>query len=236
MKNYQEHKLSAIEEILLFAVLFSIKIEAIPALSNAFAKLKSIRNTIREVMDVQQLVITGYTTLKNNLKNACFKQTLKIGKALAYYGYNNADFILSESMSFSKRTSIKHKDEEVLSLARMVYQKAIELGSLLADYGISEEDVTYLSQTINDFDEKFTEPKNAKSAKTISTQKLAILIAEAMKLLKNEIDPMIWVAADDGSDFKAAYKNARKIERIHKTTKKVIAPLAESTIPEAPTL
>ena len=181
----------------------------IPALVTDINKLKSLRSDMDDTIKIQVKVLTGITLDKKRAKANCIKHVAKCSRAVYSYAHSNENDELTKEMDFSYSELLQLRDEMLVITAENVFDAATLHAADIVDSGIDAAELVALEKSIKDFKAIMGNPKKARDARKTCTAKLKVLFPDAMNLLKNEIDNLIYVTEDE--DLISGYKNARNI-------------------------
>jgi hypothetical protein len=76
---------------------------------------------------------------------------------------------------------------------------------------VTQANIDELTQTLADFNEAKSAPRQATAERAAQTESLPALIRDANSILRNEVDPLVALFSRSNPDFVSAYNSARVI-------------------------
>ncbi len=211
MKRNFKNKLKMVDQTIEIVDNNSVIIANIPAIIVAHNLLKQYREDIEKALNIQVKIITGITKEKRTAKLALANIAVKVSKATAAYAHSINNELLFDEIYYSKSKLAQVADEILIAIAENIYATGTALASEIEDFGIDSNCLLALKDATTNFKSKKVEPKVARDARKECTRKLDILFPLTMDLLKNELDKLVDVLADEHDTFKTLYKEARNI-------------------------
>ncbi len=117
--------------------------------------------------------------------------TVKLAATMYVYVQVNDMPDLQARCAVSASQLERMPDEKVRTTCQNVYNEAVQLGDVLADFGQTVEDVTQLKKEIDDFSALIASPRSAIVTRSQATKELNSLMLEANDLLRNKIDKLM---------------------------------------------
>lgn len=193
-------------------------IAAIPAFQSAVNSLNSKIASIIATAQQEDLVTKGITIDKAEAKKTLCQLAADVAAPIiAYAAANNNNQLLKE-VSFNYSDLFKTKDDQLAPRCKNIHDAAQANLAALTDYGISAATVTTLQNTINNYQSKVPDPRNAAAQKVTIRANLKKLIKEADTVLKLQMDKTIVGLKTTHPDFVSTYKSNRVVLDPSKTT------------------
>ena len=218
MNAKQESKLSMFRATQKHCADNATIIATIPALQSAVTSLNAKIASIIATAQQEDLITKGITVDKAVAKKTLCQLTADVAAPIiAYASANNNNQLLKE-VSFSYSDLFKTKDDQLAPRCKNIYYAAQNNLAALADYGISATTVSTLQTTIDNYQSKVPDPRNAAAQKVTIRANLKNLIKEADTVLKLQIDKTIVALKSSNADFVSTYKTNRIILDPSKTS------------------
>ena len=182
---------------------------SIPIISSFKSSLDDQILGIKEQLQASGTDTRGMTTNKNQLKEQIADKTAALSGALAAYAaVTNANGV----MGYLTKTQVAsmrdvNLPEEISRFITVVKQSLAEL----ADYGISETQVTDLESSVDDFRELVGQPRMIRSQANSAKREANTLINDVMDLLNNKLDKVLLQFKFTNPSFYDGYERARVI-------------------------
>ncbi|MEQ8472944.1 MAG: hypothetical protein RIC35_17250 [Marinoscillum sp.] len=184
---------------------------AIPIIENFKTSLDDQVLGIKEQLQASGTDTRGMTANKNQLKEQIADKTAALSGALAAFaavtGANDvkANGYLTKTQVASMRDV--NLPEEITRFISMVKESLAEL----ADYGISEAQVTDLESSVDDFRELIGQPRMIRSQASTAKREANTLINDAITLLNDKLDKILLQFKFTNPTFYDGYERARVI-------------------------
>ncbi|MBK8805638.1 MAG: hypothetical protein IPO21_02865 [Bacteroidales bacterium] len=124
-------------------------------------------------------------------------------------GTDNAD--LANSVKMSKSTIEAIKDLDLDAVTRNIVKIAQERLKDLANYGVTENMLTEILTSLEEFNGMIGKPRSIRNSKFVALETAAQLFDECNNLLRNKTDKVMLMFRDSNPDFYSSYERARKI-------------------------
>lgn len=194
--------------------------ETTPAFVKAVTEVLAKMQAIQTESGKQQAPITGAAASKAQARDALEDSTLEIADQLSAFAEERADKKLAPQVEITRSALDKLSDEELEATAKRVASLATQNLGPLAEYMVTQDDITELVQLIGEFSLLKTAPRIAVVERSSSTNALPELSAEASRILRGRIDKMVSKFRNTHPEFVAKYRSARVIvDRVGSTTK-----------------
>lgn len=193
-------------------------IATIPALQSAVTSLNAKIASIIATAQQEDLVTKGITVDKAEAKKTLCQLTADVAAPIIAYASANSNNQLLKEVSFSYSDLFKTKDDQLAPRCKNIHDAAQNNLGTLGAYGISTTTVTTLQSTIDNYQSKVPDPRNAAAQKVTIRANLKNLIKEADTVLKLQIDKTIVTLKTSNPDFVSTYKVNRVILDPSKTS------------------
>ena len=196
----------------------AIIIATIPALQSAVTSLNAKIVSIIATAQQEDLITKGITVDKAEAKKTLCQLTADVAAPIIAYASANSNNQLLKEVSFSYSDLFKTKDDQLAPRCKNIYYAAQNNLAALGDYGISATTVSTLQNTIDNYQSKVPDPRNAAALKVTIRANLKNSIKEADTVLKLQIDKTIVTLKASNPDFVSTYKTNRVILDPSKTS------------------
>ncbi len=122
---------------------------------------------------------------------------------------NNSDLALSVKMTQSDIAKLRESD--LGAAVKNIIGKANENLETLAEFGITQDVITELSTSIDDFNVLIGQPRTILSQKYAALKNIEELFSEGNSILKLQLDNSMLLFRITQSEFYEGYQNARTI-------------------------
>ena len=153
----------------------------------------------------------GVSEHKKKMKSTiALKLSTLSGTIQAYAaGTDNAD--LANSVKMSKTGIETTKDLDLDAITRNIVKIAQERLTDLANYGVTENMLTEILTSLEEFNGMIGKPRSIRNSKFVALETAAQLFDECNDLLRNKTDKVMLMFRDSNPDFYSSYERARKI-------------------------
>lgn len=210
MTNTQENRLS----MFLAARDFLLKNDAVtnnlPNFTRFFDELKSSVIDIQSWVELQEFDKTGIAIAKNKAKDALIIKTMDIANRLFAFAKFRNDSILMKEIGYKESYLRQTTDTLLKEKCQIVFDRASNFITDLAQYGVSQNMLDELKNLIADYGTSLPAPRIGIMEKKQATAKLAALFDQA-NLHFNQIDTLIETLRYSDTVFYNGYHSARKI-------------------------
>ena len=154
---------------------------------------------------------TSAAITKDKLRKSLVdKITLLAGK-LYVLGEITENEELKAIGDITRRELHKARETDMDALTRPVIEKCREHTDVLVDYGLTDDQVTETSTTLDSFNALIGKPRNILNQVYAAKSQMDELISEGMDLLNNKLDKLMLMFQHTNPDFYEQYKRARVI-------------------------
>lgn len=193
-------------------------VATVPAFETASQALNAKIASIIATAQQEDLITKGITVDKAEAKKTlCQLATDTAAPIFAFASANNNNQLMQE-VNFTYTQLFKSKDDQLAPRCQNILNAAQNNLAALAAYGITAATVTTLQTTINNYQNKVPDPRNAAAQKATIRLNLKNLIKEADKVLKLQMDKTVVAFKTANPDFVSTYKINRIIIDPSKTT------------------
>lgn len=161
-------------------------------------KMVSIVNTFRgrlasinSLREIQEENLKGITQDKEARKNIMANLALRIAGAMVAYADETNNNELKKNIGYTLTELIKPRDTTGKSRCQKIYNKAVPLAPILADYGIHDTDISALQGAITAYGLIIEKPRTAKSMSKAAGKEMKGMFKDTDGLLKNKMDKLM---------------------------------------------
>jgi hypothetical protein len=183
----------------------------IPALKAAYLKFAGAMDEIEGVSVKLATVTEGVTEEKAQVRVILESQTLIISRVLTAHAHSIKDLNLLKNVHYAKSSLEDLRDNELLSVSRLIYENGSTLHAIFVDYGFTTDPLPDLQTAIDTFAEKDKEPQEAIEVQKTLNAKADTLVSETCDLLKCELDNIMQVLPPENAELVSTYFNGRNI-------------------------
>ena len=182
-----------------------------PALQAVFFEYNGTLASIGITTSSQEKETKGITIDKNVVKRNLCETTIQISGLVSAYASQTENNTLKVAVDYSMSDIMGLKEEQVLTTCTSIYKLAKENETALADYSIDAGELAQLKACIEMFELLVHAPRLEQSVRKTHTFNLKEFIIKIDMILKERLDKLVASLKKEHADFKAIYKNARKI-------------------------
>ena len=154
-----------------------------------------------------EIITTGATQDKINAAVAAFEFGSKLSKRASVYALEQDNTEMHDQMRVSKGSLSQLADSKASTKLHDLYDRMTAVGEGLLPY-VSVEELTRFKSMIDAYDKLLSRPRELTVNRKVHNEDLPELIQASRKLLY-KLDSLINLF--DGTEFEAAYHNARRI-------------------------
>ena len=185
--------------------------EPVAIINQSVDSFLNIVNEIDEIATKTEMDTTGETSAKIVAKEKLSNMASALAASAAVYAFETGDIELEASLAYTYSDIRYARDTETMQIARAIESELLDNQAEVADYMVSDENLTELHTLIEEFEESQEIRGGVKSGSVAETRKLAILFRVADDLLNKKLDRFIARLKADYPTFYDAYNNARMI-------------------------
>ncbi len=153
----------------------------------------------------------GITERKTSLRKALAVKVSSLSGVLQAFEYDKGDVDLANKVKATKTDVEKMREQEVDDFVKSLTNEATANLTKLADFGITEATITELLTTLSEFNTLIGKPRSILNSKYVALDTLELLIDEGNVLLKNKMDKIMMMFAENNPEFYNGYNRARTI-------------------------
>ena len=166
---------------------------------------------IAQYRQVQETDNSGLTETKIDLRANLITKVLQLSAALKAYAISINNKELKTKADYSKSNLTQAADQVLYDIGILLVNLATSLLPELNKYFITPEKLSEVSSLLVDFHAAIPQKRVANSVSKVSTLNIGELFNSVTKMLKEEMDVLMLLFAENEPDFYNAYKNARLI-------------------------
>jgi phenylalanyl-tRNA synthetase alpha subunit len=151
------------------------------------------------------------TTGKKVLRKVLVIKATGLSGILQSFASMKKDAALLQRVTFTKSDLNRAKEKEVAAMVRPLLSVARQHLDKLSDYGISEEILTEVETSVNNFDEVIGAPREVKNRAFSKTAAIKDLFFQTNELLRNHFDKLMIRFKEIAPVFYDEYIRARTI-------------------------
>lgn len=207
-------------------------VASVPAFDNATKALNTKIAAIIATAQQEDLITKGITVDKAEAKKILCQLTIDTAAPISAYAAANGNNKLMKEVDFTYTELFRTKDDQLAPRCKNIHDAANTNLAALTAYGITTTTISTLLTSINNYQSKVPDPRNAAAQKATVRANLKNLIKEAENVLKLQMDKTIVGFKATHPDFVTTYKTNRIILDPSKTTttlKGVITNSADNT-------
>lgn len=204
-------------------------VATIPAFQTAAGTLNTTIAGIIATAQQEDLVTKGITVDKAEAKKTLCQLAADIAAPIVAYAAATKNNKLLKEVNYTHSDLIRTKDDQLAPRCKNIYDAAQANAAALRDYGITATTTETLLTTINNYQAKVPDPRNAAAQKATIRTNLKNLIKEADQILKLQLDKTVLGFKTSHPDFVTAYKANRVIIDPGKSTTTLKGVIINST-------
>lgn len=186
-------------------------VATIPAFQTAAGTLNTTIASIIATAQQEDLITKGITIDKAEAKKTLCQLAADIAAPIVAYAAATKNNKLLKEVNFTHSDLIRTKDDQLAPRCQNIYNAAKANETALKDYGITAATADTLLTTINNYQAKVPDPRNAAAQKATVRANLKSLIKEADQILKLQMDKTVLGFKTSNPDFVKTYKANRII-------------------------
>ncbi|MBI1287007.1 MAG: hypothetical protein GC178_05450 [Flavobacteriales bacterium] len=186
-----------------------VTIDAVPILALNFPKLATNIAVINSNLAGQSANIKGVAQTKTNLRTNLNELTFNILGIARAWAVAEGNATLAEEFKVTESGLEKIKDDTVAAYCTHRYILVNDNLASMADYGITAATMTTWQDAITDYESAVATPREAVNTRSTHTSNLKTVFDDTMKLLKENIDPVMLNFKTSDPDLYNGYTKAR---------------------------
>lgn len=189
------------------------------AVWQSIAKIGEVKNrlgvvnlAIDEAAELQDQSAVSIGKSKLALKYIMCEKADIVNDVVEVYAIMEGNNTLADKMADTASDLFKMKNDDMVRRVKMIIAKAEKFKDILvAEYGLTEEQITDLKADLNKFLQLNGLPREYQVKSSMATQSMADLFDEAKDLLANKLDNLMKVFKRRDPNFYHGYLKARMI-------------------------
>ena len=186
-------------------------VSTIKAFQTAAGTLNTTIASIIATAQQEDLITKGITIDKAEAKKTLCQLAADIAAPIVAYAAATKNNKLLKEVNFTHSDLIRTKDDQLGPRCQNIYDGGKANEAALKDYGITATTLDTLLTTINNYQAKVPDPRNAAAQKATVRANLKNLIKEADQILKLQMDKTVLGFKTSNPDFVKTYKANRII-------------------------
>lgn len=220
MNSYQISTLSSYKLIVTVSDNAPAATSLIPTYLKGITRLREITGEIDNLSVQQAQNLTGITLNKNTLLEELADYVIDVAGAVHSYAVDKADHTLQAKVNY-KTNKVKTMSQAQLTYAGgIVLEEAGKIpATALAEEGITAEEMARFAELYDQFKDVTDNKREAVIDRSMQTDRIAELFAEAAALKKNTLDRLATQFQRKAPEFYHHYKAAATVIH-HRSSKK----------------
>lgn len=185
----------------------------IPILGIFTTALEVIVNAILAADETQATVANDAGQERLVKKNGVMKMAQSIGRAIMSFAANSGNNDLENLMNSMLKKMEEKADLVFIQRCTTILGAASDNSGALTPYGVTAEVITAYTLLLNNYKQKesTSSVRNKISEQADATETIPRLLKDSGKLLKTQIDPIVYSLPDDQISFKQQYRENRRV-------------------------
>ncbi|UEG49203.1 carboxypeptidase-like regulatory domain-containing protein [Ferruginibacter lapsinanis] len=180
-------------------------VATIPAFQASVQVLSTKIQAIIDTVQNEVVITTGIAADKTAAKKELSTEAAAIAGIIAAYAAAIGNNELLQSVNITYSTLLKTKDDLLAPRSQNIHAAAQNNIAALAPYGITQMQIDHLQQTINNYQSKVPNTRNATAQKKTYIANLKMQLQEASALLTDQVDKIILAFRSTHPDFVTTY-------------------------------
>ncbi len=153
----------------------------------------------------------GVSQKKDQLKDVIANKVSMLSGILQIIAAEQNDMDLVKAIKVNKSDITRLKESDVDAIVKNVTTKAAGKVELLADFGVTQDVITELNTSVDDFNVLIGKPRTILSQKFAALSNIEELFEEGNHILKLKMDHTVAIFKELQSEFYVGYQSARTI-------------------------
>lgn len=184
---------------------------AIPIFVRIKNQFDALLSGIEEQNAAKQIKTQEFTKNKNQLKEQLVKKAGILSGILVSYASIENNPGLMEKVSTNKSELLQAREALLPDMIQGLINEAQNNLAALADYGYTQDQLTELSTSLDDFRPLIGTPRQAQTKISVAIKSLEELFSQVDEVLKNQMDKLMLRFSESESNFYQTYLKARVI-------------------------
>lgn len=211
MNKIQNNKLSMYHSVRVACQNNTQVWEHIPAFQTAYEAFQKQLEELASLLNIHGRDLKGIVKGKQLTWNNMIEHTLKVSSALHAYATQNNMSQLKKQFDLSHSDLRQVSSNTSVAQAQDIADTAKELGSVLQEYGVGNQEIASLQTAIDAFREYITAPRAAIVERSVIGSRIADHFRSIDGLLEDVMDKLIEQFHTSHLDFYKLYKSSRMI-------------------------
>lgn len=191
MTQNQENKLSMYLATLVMLEKNRSIWQDIPAIVQLVDNITKQVGLLQKAVKKQTEKRKGIALDKSSSRQAMADQAILVGGMVKAYANAVENYQLEESVNYSNTSFTNGKDTLAKEQAEIIWDKASEYATQLADYGLTQADLDDLDNIIEEYADLISSPRIGITDRKESTGSIRQLITQIDNLLKKQLDLLL---------------------------------------------
>jgi hypothetical protein len=188
------------------------------ALNNAFTNFKAKIVELETTSQQKNVVLTGIAKDKSNARLDLAQKANDLAGEIFAFASVTGNQTLKQEVKVSLTKILQTSEEQFVSRCRNIHARGTENLVALADYGVTQQNLTNLQTAIDSYVANAPKTRTAKSNRKTLTANLTQLFKDADTILKEQMDKLVVTFRSTNADFVNNYEANRIIIDPSKTT------------------
>jgi len=185
--------------------------QGVKAVVDTVAEVNTRIGRIADKVRKQQSPTTGAAEDKGQVRTGLEEKILEVADQISALAAKNKNANLAAQVEFTLSSLDKLADDDLEETGKRVSGLATANLTVLADYGITQADVTALDNLTTQFHGVKSAPRTAIAGRAGETDTLPAEISELTSVLRNQLDKQMTKFRKSKPEFYAGYRSARVI-------------------------
>lgn len=210
MNKNQVNKKNMIEATLAYLDSNAALWQGIAKIVSAKTELGQVYESIESSAEAQEVARATIGKTKLSLKNIISTKADILNDLVEAFADVEGNDELARKMSDSRSTLLRLSYNDLVLRVKIIIEQALaNKETLVADYGMTEEQVTGLQNDVDRLLEISGQPRIYQVKRSVATQELEGLFNQADNLLNNQLDKLISIFKNRDANFYNGYQKAR---------------------------
>jgi len=191
MNDYTEEFNAMLKRLFIGCDEFSVNIAAVSGFNNPYELLRKIMLEIDDLTVKRGNRITGMTITKYLDTYGLSSLAGDIATITCGYAYTINDTKLAASLNYTSEAILKHREEDIPKIARIIYDIAIVHQKELLNFGVTTAKFNDLDKLILDYQNTAQNNLDVWKQKRIYTAQILAKVKEGKSILDNILDKVV---------------------------------------------
>ena len=228
MTSAQIAKLNMYNAVISYCNASNVTIAAMPPLKLVFEQFQRTVAAITVLGKKESKIIAGIRENKVKIRKSLIQTVVRLASPAAAYALGIGDSELKQRLTTTASDLTRMKDEDLSNACMNIIDAINENVDSLAEYNISADKVTALSDLVKKYNDEKPRPRNAVSQRSVHATELKALFRTADDILKNQMDKMIASFKLSDAPFYGPYKKNRTIVDARRTATQIKGTITNS--------